>query len=72
MILEWYLGMDVPDPDSVVMGKFKDLRAGKGGLKLVHMVLSHAIWENCHILLACNRHSVGLVYCSGDRAEDGF
>ena len=51
MILEWYLG-DVPDPDHVVMGKFKDLRAGK---KLVHMVLSHAIWENCHILLACNR-----------------
>lgn len=49
------MGMDVPDPDSVVMGKFKDLRAGKGGLKLVHMVLSHAIWENCHILLACNR-----------------
>ena len=55
MILEWYLGMDVPDPDECVMGKFKDLRAGKGGLKLVHAVLSRSNSENCHILLACNR-----------------
>ena len=55
MILEWYLGFDVPDPDECVMGKFKDLRAGKGGLKLVHAVLSRSNWENCHVLLVCNR-----------------
>ena len=53
--VEWYLGIDVPDPDECVMGKFEDLRVGKGGLKLVHAVLSCSNWENCHILLACNR-----------------
>ena len=44
----------------VVMGKFKDLRAGKGGLKLVHMVLSHAIWENLSHPLGMQSPSVGL------------
>lgn len=54
MILEWYFG-DVPNPDDNLVGKFVELRSGRGGLKLCHMVLSSHYWENSHILLTCNR-----------------
>ena len=43
-------GLTCKKPDECVMGKFKDLRVGMGGLKLVHAVLSCSNWENCHIL----------------------
>ena len=55
MILEWYLGPDTPNPDENLVGKFVELRSGRGGLKLCHIILSSHYWENCHILLTCNR-----------------
>ena len=55
MILEWYLGPDTPNPDDNLVGKFVELRSGRGGLKLCHIILSSHYWENCHILLTCNR-----------------
>ena len=56
MILEWYLEEShVPNPDDNLVGKFAELRSGHGGLKLCHITLSSHYWENCHILLTCNR-----------------
>ena len=74
MVLEWYLGPNTPNPDDNLVGKFVELRSGRGGLKLCHIILSTHYWENCHILLTCNRPlwDAYTVYRTGDHMQVGI
>ena len=49
MILEFYLGDSIDNPDDQKSG-FKTLRKNCKGLKLAYMALSQQNWEHCKIL----------------------